>query len=281
MAVEEAAAQLPGVAGGGEQGAQLGGGVGLADGDGAVVAGETAGVDERKSAGERVVGAGALEVVDEDGEAADAEGFAEERGGLVGIEVVEEETAADDVDAFVGEREGQGVALKKLGCGEMRRPGRGEVGWLAVEEDGVEGDSLTVESGCGGGKDGGAAGGNFEDGEVAAVCGGLLQEETVDAVAAEPAVDEAEGAQGAGDFRGGAVVFVEPLAGRFALEGHEVDCLSRGGIRQTVRASLLTVRRSRRGAWRLSRMPCRHGPTDLGMGTLTGRLPAGETCCLG
>jgi hypothetical protein len=77
MPVEEAAAELPFVAGGGEEGLQFGGGVGLADGDGAVVAGEAAGIDEGEGAGEGVVGAGALQVVDEDGEAADAEGFAE------------------------------------------------------------------------------------------------------------------------------------------------------------------------------------------------------------
>jgi hypothetical protein len=91
MPVEEAAAELPFVAGGGEEGLQFGGGVGLADGDGAVVAGEAAGIDEGEGAGEGVVGAGALQVVDEDGEAADAEGFAEERGGLLRVEVVEEE----------------------------------------------------------------------------------------------------------------------------------------------------------------------------------------------
>ena len=227
MAVEEAAVQLPFVAGGGEEGSEFGGGVGLADGDGAVVAGEAAGVDQGEGASEGVVGAGPLQVVDEDGEAADAEGFLEERGGLLRVEVVEEEAAADDVDALVRERQGQGVAGEECWCGEMGRPGFGEMRLLAVEEGGVDGDAFAVERGGGGGEGGGAAGGYFQDCEVlgGAVSAGacrLLQQEAMDAVAAEPAVDEAEGAQGGGDFVGGAGVFVKPLVGWFAGERHWV-----------------------------------------------------------
>jgi hypothetical protein len=239
VSVKEAAVELPGVACGGEQGAQLGGGVGLADGDGAVVAGEAAGVDEGEGAGERVMRAGALEVIDEDGDAADAEGLLEKCGGLLRVEVVEEEAAADDVDAVVGKREGEGVAGEERGRGEMRGPRCGQVTGLAVEQGRVDGGAFALERCCGGGECCGAAGGYFEDGEagdgnVGAFAGGVAEEIAVDAVAAEPAVDEMQGAQGACDFAGAAVVCVEPLVCGDALEGHWVDCGPWVGIRQTL-----------------------------------------------
>jgi hypothetical protein len=105
----------------------------------------------------------------------------------------------------------------------MGRPGCWEVRLPAVKQGGVEDGAFAVERGGGGGQGGGSAGGYFQDCDFGARAGGLLQQEAVDAVAAEPTVDEAEGAQGACHFVRGAGVFVEPLVGWFAGEGHGVS----------------------------------------------------------
>src|SRR5437016_195335 len=116
-ATEEVPAQLDAWgAAGGEQRAHFAHRVGAANRDGAVVPRDWAARERQRKIHQAKVEQAAAEVVEDDGDAADAQCLRDEATNLIGLEMVEEERAADQVHAGVAEGQGKGIADDARDC---------------------------------------------------------------------------------------------------------------------------------------------------------------------